>query len=257
MKFLITKPSPPLSIKSYPPVANGFLMTHSKTKDIMNLSWLTLALLSCITLWIRTILTKSPIQNALSKELLNRPNGQALPRWRILQSTLFQRVIPIMITECHDIGHSSIGHLITHGSLLFIQTVKKIFQYDSMNGGIPTDLQRTFYRLQYSKGSIFTYSKPKDYTMWRQSNSTKNSRSHGFSAGVTKLPNTTVLQINFQWASSESSKLNGGTNSIKRYVLISQLLNSSAQAKNSNIKFNRLLRRQILPSLQNLLIKLR
>ena len=81
--------------------------------------------------------------------------------------------------------------------LPFIQTVKKIFQFGSMSGGIHTDPQQIFYHQQYSKASIPTYSKPKDYTMSRQYSSTENSRFHEFSVGVTELLNIIVLPTNF------------------------------------------------------------
>ena len=135
--------------------------------------------------------------------------------------------------------------------LPFIKTVKKIFQFGYMSGGIHTDPQQIFYHQQYSKASIPTYSKPKDYTMSRQYSSTENSRFHGFSVGVTELLNIIVLPTNFLRVSSENSKLNGGANLIKLSVRTQQLLNSSPPAKNSNIIFNKLPSKRILPLLQN------
>ena len=102
-----------------------------------------------------------------------------------------------MIIGWPGIAHFSTDHLIIHDFLPFIQTVKKIFQFGFMSGGIHTDPQQIFYRQQYSKASISTYSRPKDCTMLRQYNSTENSKFHGFSAGVTELLNIIALPTNF------------------------------------------------------------
>ena len=58
-----------------------------------------------------------------------------------------------MIIGWRGIVPFSTGPLTTQSSSLFIQTAKKTFQSDSINGGIHTDPHRTFYHPQYSKDS--------------------------------------------------------------------------------------------------------
>ena len=98
-----------------------------------------------------------------------------------------------MTTEWPGTGHFSSDLSTIHGSSLSIPTVRKNFQYGSMSGGIRMDPQLTYYHQQYSKALIATSFKPRDYTTSRQFNSSKSSRCHGFSVGVIKSPNTTIL----------------------------------------------------------------
>jgi len=136
------------------------------------------------------------------------------------------------------------------------QLSRRISQYGSMNGGIHTDLRPTYYHQQYSKASTATSSKLRDYITSKQFSSTRNSKYHGFSAGVTKSFSTTILQINFQWAYSENTKSSGGTNSIGTYAQKQQSVNSSPQAKNFNIRSIKFLTKQTLQKLPNPLIRL-
>ena len=116
--------------------------------------------------------------------------------WKISNEKL-ENIYSIGTFDFNAICQEDTDHLIIHGFFTFHSNCQEDFPIWFYEWWHSYDPQQIFYHQQYSKASILTYSKPKDYTMSRQYSSTENSRFHGFSVGVTELLNIIVLPTNF------------------------------------------------------------